>query len=67
MSSAIDFKAVKTEAKQKFRIIPGVVGFGIGDGTLIVYVTEPSVAERLPTEFMGAKVEVIVTGKVVAY
>lgn len=67
MLSEKELKDVKAAARERLRTVPGVVGFGIGNGTLIIYTTDASVADRLPKVFEGVEVELIVTGKVVAY
>ena len=62
--SNVSMQAVKAAAARQFNTIDGVVGFGIGDGVLRVYVRNSAVRERLPTEFQGVPVEVVVTGDV---
>ena len=53
-------------AKSQFGDLDGVVGFGIGDHVLRIYVRNSKVRERLPTSFQGVPVEVVVTGDVSA-
>jgi len=60
----LSLRAVKAAAVRQFADVDGVVGFGIGDRTLRIYVRNAEVRDRLPTEFQGAPVEVVVTGDV---
>lgn len=60
-------KAAKAEARTKYRDLPGVVGFGLGDNTVVIYIADPKVASLLPSEIHGVKVEIVVSGEVVAY
>lgn len=59
-------KAVKAAAKKQFADLDGVDGFGIGDHVLRIYVRNAKVGERLPEEFQGVPVEIVVTGEVTA-
>jgi hypothetical protein len=63
----LSMQAVKAAAVRQFGGVDGVVGFGIGDRALRIYVRNPAVREQLPTEFQGAPVEVVVTGDVQAF
>ena len=47
--------------------VPGCCGFGIGDGTIRVYVTEPAVARKLPEEIEGVPIEPVVVGEITTY
>ena len=60
----LSLQAVKAAAVRQFGGVDGVVGFGIGDRTLRIYVRNAAVRGRLPTEFQGAPVEIVVTGDV---
>jgi hypothetical protein len=61
-----DMRAVKAAAKAEFKEVPGVEGFGIGDGSLRVYVRNADVRKKLPPEFRGAPVEFVIVGDVSA-
>ena len=62
-----DMFAIKAAAKTLFGGMRGVEGIGIGDRALRVYVRSADVAENLPKEFQGVRVDVIVTGRIIAY
>jgi hypothetical protein len=62
-----DMFAIKAAAKATFGGMRGVEGIGIGDRALRVYVLSADVAENLPKEFQGVRVDIIVTGKIIAY
>lgn len=64
---APDMFAIKAAAKASFGGLRGVEGIGIGDRALRVYVLSADVAENLPKEFQGVRVDVIVTGRITAY
>ena len=61
-----DFKAIKTDAKLQFKGVPGITGFGLGDKTLRIYVTNQKVREALPDVYQGVPVEFVVTGNITA-
>jgi hypothetical protein len=60
----MDLRAVKAAAKLQFGHIAGVEGFGIGESVLRIYVQDASLRDRLPTEFQGVPVDLVVTGKI---
>lgn len=62
-----DMRAIKAAAKVQFGGMRGVEGIGIGDRVLRVYVLTPDVAENLPKEFQGVRVDFVVTGPITAY
>ena len=62
-----DLRAVKNAAKAQFGQTPGVEGFGIGDGTLRIYVRNAEVRKQLPSEFQGVPVDCVVSGDITAY
>lgn len=62
-----DLRAVKAAAKSQFGQTPGVEGFGIGDGTLRVYIRNAAVREHLPCEYQGVSLEFVVTGDLKAF
>lgn len=66
MSATADLKALKTAAKEEFRSISGIEGFGIGDHVLRVYVNSVEVSKRLPRTFHGVDLELVVTGDITA-
>jgi hypothetical protein len=61
-----DLRAVKAAAKSRFGGVRGVQGFGIGDGSLRVYIRTPEVRKRLPNKFQGVPVDFVVVGDIVA-
>jgi hypothetical protein len=65
-SGSEDLKAVKALAKAELAGIDGVEGIGIGDRCLRIYIRNQAVAQKLPQEFHGVCVEVVVTGTVTA-
>ena len=67
LSAQTDMRAVKTAAKAQFGQTPGVEGFGIGDGTLRIYVRNADVRKQLPSEFQGVPVDFVVSGDITAY
>src|SRR5437016_4097677 len=66
MFSSSTLQVVKAAARSQFGDLEGVVGFGIGDQVLRIYVRNAEVGKRLPVEFQGVPVEVVVTGEVSA-
>jgi hypothetical protein len=46
--------------------VDGVNGFGLGERSVRVYVRDAAVRDRLPHEYQGVPVEVVVTGDLVA-
>jgi hypothetical protein len=62
-----NLRAVKSNAKKDLGDKPGVIGFGIGDGTLRIYVRDSETARTLPSLYEGIQVEPVVEGDVVAY
>ncbi|MGO8673853.1 MAG: hypothetical protein ACLQVD_21150 [Capsulimonadaceae bacterium] len=63
----VDIFAIKRRALDEFGHVEGVTGFGIGDGTLRIYVQNQDAGDALPREYQGVPVEVVVTGDVMAY
>lgn len=66
-----DLQVVKNKAKKCFGRIPGVLGFGIGDNSIRLYVDDADVnvkfpGKEFPENFEGVKMEVIITGEIVA-
>jgi hypothetical protein len=61
-----DLRAIKAAAKEEFRDVDGIEGFGIGDQVLRVYVRNTEVAESLPKTFRGVDLELVVTGDITA-
>ena len=58
------FEEILEEARLYFLNIPGVVGVSGRPGVVRVYVESEEVAGRVPGEFMGYPVEVVVVGRV---
>ncbi len=67
LQQQIDLRSIKVAARNEFGQTPGIVGFGIGDGTIRIYVQDSRVREHLPGQYQGAPIEIILTGDVVAY
>lgn len=61
-----DMRLVKVAAKEELGRVRGVEGFGIGDGSLRIYVRNAEVRERLPSRFRGVPVYLVVTGDISA-
>lgn len=59
--------AAKAAAKKELGRIPGVEGFGIGEGSLRVYVHDAAVEKLVPEAFQGVPIHCIVTGSVVPF
>ena len=58
--AALEQKKARLQEQLKDR--KDIAGFGIKDGTLIVYLREAGAADGIPTEFEGVKVQTIVSG-----
>jgi hypothetical protein len=67
LHSQPDMLAVKSAAKAQFGGTPGVEGFGIGHGTLRIYVQNAEIRNQLPATFQGVPVDFIVSGDIAAY
>ena len=65
--SQADMRAVKSAAKAQFGATPGVQGFGIGHGTLRIYVQNAEIRSQLPSTFQGVPVDFVVGGDIAAY
>lgn len=63
---AEDMRSVKAAAKEELGRVQGVEGFGIGDGSLRVYVRNAEVRKQLPSRFRGVPVDFVVTGDISA-
>lgn len=61
-----DLKAVKAEAKKEFSHIRGILGFGLGEDSLRIYVLNSEVKKQLPHVFHDVPIDCVVTGDVVA-
>jgi hypothetical protein len=61
-----DMRAIKAEAKTRFGNLSGVQGFGVGDHTLRIYVSNSGLRTQLPAKFHGVPIDVVVTGEIVA-
>jgi len=62
-----ELKAKKRDAQRKLGAVPGVEGFGIGDGTIRVYLRSPEVERLLPRDFEGVRLEFVVVGDIAAH
>lgn len=61
-----DLKTVKAAAKAEFAKIDGVLGVGIGDNTIRVYVRNEEASKKLPDAFRGVTIEPIYSGDITA-
>lgn len=59
-------RQAKLRAELEFRDIPGIMGYGIGDGTLICYIKSASVENELPVKYKNIPLQFIVTGVITA-
>jgi hypothetical protein len=55
-----DLMTARTAARKELGEISGVEGFGIGDGSLRVYVHDAAVKKLVPSEFHGIPVDCVV-------
>lgn len=62
-----ELRAAKAAAKAQCGGIDGVVGFGIGDGTVRVYLLDQRAVEHLPPAVNGIPLEPVITGEITAY
>lgn len=62
-----DLPSVKKAAKQEFQNLPGVEGFGIGDGVINVYVSNADVVKKIPSIFQDVTLNFINTGIIEAF
>ena len=60
-------KMKKRAAQATFGSLPGVEGFGVGDGTIRVYLRSRETEQLLPSVFDGVPLELVVTGDISAY
>lgn len=56
----------KKRAKTHFAQDPRVVGYGVGENTLRLYVRTPQDAQDLPPTFEDIEIEYIITGDIQA-
>jgi len=59
-----ELKALKRRAQLQLENLPGVEGFGVGDGVIRVYVRSPQVKQSLPAAVEGVALEIVVTGDI---
>jgi hypothetical protein len=62
-----ELKVLKALAKERFGKISGVIGFGIGDASVRIYVDNEEVKKSLPNHIDGVPLDCIVTGEIRAY
>jgi hypothetical protein len=67
-----EIEAVRRRHEQEIVSIDGVMGIAVGrtatgEDALVLYLRDPSVRDRVPTEIEGHPVETIVTGIIDAY
>ena len=56
----------KATAKERYGGIEGITGWGIGDGSVRVYVHNAGVKRLLPADIDGVPFEFVITGDIVA-
>ena len=71
-ASGSAIEAVRNRHEPELVAIDGVMGVALGrsptgEDTLVVYVRDPSVRDRVPSELEGHPVETVVTGIIDAY
>lgn len=66
MDEEEELAAVKERLKEQFFDVSGVVGFGLGDGVVLVYLETVAAGESLPGEVDGIAIEKVITGEIVA-
>jgi hypothetical protein len=54
---------VKRQVKERYKALPGIVGFGIGDGTVRVYFESELSKDQVPDSFKGFKLEKVIATK----
>jgi hypothetical protein len=64
MVTQVQLQAAKKAAKEQFKKIEGVQGFGLGENTLNIYIRNPEVKKALPSEYKGVPVTFITTGEI---
>lgn len=57
-------KAAKAKAREQLRHMPGVDGFGVGDGCVRVYVQDETAARRLPREIESVPLVAVISGPI---
>lgn len=60
--SDADLKQAKAEAKKRFGHIQGIVGFGIGDGVVVIYVRNSAAKNELPVAIDHVPIECVISG-----
>lgn len=59
--------SAKQEARAQFGGTTGVTGFGLGDGTVRIYILNTAVGEMLPRKIANIPIELVVTGEIEAH
>lgn len=62
-----ELRSAKAHAKTLLMSLTGVRGFGIGDGTVRIYIVDASVVKELPGDVDGVPIEPITVGEVTIY
>lgn len=61
MLSDIDLKEAKAEAKRRFGHIRNVVGFGIGENCILIYIRDNNVKNEIPSDLNKVPIEFVIT------
>lgn len=59
-----DLHQIKAAAQEAFGQLPGIVGFGLGERSLRIYVNSDTLCQQLPPEFQGVSVDCVVSGEI---
>lgn len=59
-----DLHILKVRARARFGALRGVLGFGVGDAAIRIYVEDESACEHLPDTFEGVRIEPVVVGAI---
>jgi hypothetical protein len=62
----VNLQQIKAAAKAQFGQLPGVLGVGLGERSLRIYVRSAEICQQLPDEFQNIPVDCIVTGDISA-
>lgn len=59
-------REAKAHLRERIERLPGIMGYGLGDNKLVVYIGTKADRAKVPTEIDGVPVEVIVSGPIKA-